>query len=120
MEWTVLLDPDFEAWLRTQDAPLRQSIAAHAKLLQTVGPSLGRPYADTLKGASLPNLKELRVQHQGEPWRVLFVFDPKRRAVLLVGGNKQGDRRWYRTAIRLAEQRYQRHLATLENDDDTP
>jgi hypothetical protein len=120
MEWIVLLDPDFEVWLRAQDATVRQSIAASAKLLQHRGPALGRPYADTLKGSSLPNLKELRVQHRGEPWRVLFVFDPKRQAVLLVGGNKQGSSRWYRTAIPLAEQRYQRHLATLEEADDTP
>lgn len=77
-------------------------------------PSLGRPQVDTLKGSRLVNLKELRIQHRGEPWRVLFVFDPKRRAILLVGGNKQGDARWYKRAIALAEERYQRHLEEME------
>jgi hypothetical protein len=117
MEWDVLLDPDFDMWLREQETGVRRAITAHAGLLQTFGPALGRPHVDTLKGSKLANLKELRVQYQGEPWRVLFIFDPKRRAILLVGGTKQGNARWYRTAIPLAEQRYRRHLAELEKDD---
>jgi hypothetical protein len=119
MAWDVLLDPDFEAWLLQQQPGVRVSIVAAANTLRTFGPTLGRPQVDTLKGSELANLKELRVQYQGEPWRVLFVFDPKRRAILLVGGTKQGNPRWYRTAIPLAEKRYRRHLAELEHDDGT-
>jgi hypothetical protein len=117
MEWDVLLDPDFEAWLLAQDTGVRRAIAAHAGLLKEFGPTLGRPQVDTLKGSRLGNLKELRIQHQGTPWRVLFIFDPKRRAILLVGGTKQGNARWYKTAIPLAEKRYRRHLAELEKND---
>ena len=117
MEYIVLLDADFEQWLREQEAGLRDSILAHALLLGKFGPALGRPQVDTLKGSKLPNLKELRVQYRGEPRRVLFVFDPKRQAILLVGGNKQGNKRWYKEAIPLAEKRYQRHLEELEKDD---
>jgi hypothetical protein len=117
MEWDVLLDPDFEAWLLAQDTGVRRAIAAHAGLLKEFGPTLGRPQVDTLKGSKLGNLKELRIQHQGTPWRVLFIFDPKRRAILLVGGTKQGNARWYKTAIPLAEKRYRRHLAELEKHD---
>ena len=118
MEWQVLVDPDFEVWLLEQTVGARQVILAHAKLLAVFGPGLGRPQVDTLKGSQMANLKELRVQYQGEPWRVLFAFDPKRRAILLVGGNKQGDDRWYRKAIRHAEQRYARHLEQMEQEDD--
>jgi hypothetical protein len=119
MEWDVLIDPDFAVWLTEQEQGIRISILAHAQLLRQFGPTLGRPYVDTLKGSTLENLKELRVHYRGDPWRVLFVFDPQRQAILLVGGNKQGNKRWYRKAIRLAEQRYERHLAALEKNHDT-
>jgi len=118
MEWKVLLDQQFETWLLEQQPRVRQTITAHAKLLATFGPKLGRPYVDTLKGSKLTNLKELRVQHQGEPWRVLFAFDPERRAILLIGGNKQGNSQWYKKAIPLAEKRYWQHLEQMEKDND--
>ena len=116
MEWQVLLDSDFKAWLLAQEQKAQTAIFAHIGLLKAFGPALGRPHVDTIKGSRLTNLKELRVQYQGEPWRVLFVFDPKRRAILLVGGNKQGDTRWYTKAIPVAELRYQRHIDQMEED----
>ena len=99
MEWVVLLDADFKRWLFDQAEDVQDAIFSHAGLLEKYGPTLGRPHVDTIKGSELKNLKELRVQHKGAPWRVLFVFDPKRRAILLVGGNKQGDDQWYRKTI---------------------
>jgi hypothetical protein len=78
MEWEVLLAPEFDAWLLKQERGVRVAIAAHAGLLKEFGPALGRPQVDTLKGSKLAHLKELRIQYQGAPWRVLFVFDPKR------------------------------------------
>jgi hypothetical protein len=85
-------------------------------LLAEHGPSLRRPYADTLKGSKVSNLKELRVQHKGNPYRILFAFDPKREALLLVGGDKTGDTRWYDKMIPLAEKIFAKHLETLEKD----
>ena len=96
---------------------MQDAIAAHVGLLENVGPFLGRPYADTLRGSSLPNLKELRVQHQGQPYRILYAFDPAREALLLLGGNKSGDKRWYRKAIPRAEAIFVRHLEDLEGQD---
>jgi hypothetical protein len=96
---------------------LQDAIAAHVGLLEEVGPSLGRPYADTLRDTSIANLKELRVQHQGQPYRILFAFDPRREALLLLGGNKAGDKRWYRKAIPRAEAIIARHLEELEDQD---
>ena len=79
-------------------------------ILEEQGAHLGRPYVDTIKGSSLPNMKELRVQHAGEPYRILFAFDSKRQAVLLVGGNKAGDKRWYDKNIPIAERRFRDYL----------
>lgn len=114
MEWEVLLDKDFKTWLFEQTEDVQNAIFSHAGLLGKYGPTLGRPQVDTVNGSTLKNLKELRVQHKGTPWRVLFVFDPKRRAILLVGGNKQGDKRWYDKMIPIAEERYELHLKQME------
>lgn len=68
------------------------------------GPSLGRLHADTLEGTRrVTNLKELRIQHQGKPYRVFFAFGPQRQAVLLCGGDKTGKNRFYETMIPIAE-----------------
>lgn len=118
MEWTVLLDDDFEAWLLEQTQVVRVGIASRIALLAKAGPALGRPQVDTLAGSTLTNLKELRIQIQGDPWRVLFVFDPKRQAIILVGGNKRGDKRWYRKNIPIAEERYRRYLESIKGETD--
>ena len=114
MDWDVMLDDEFAAWLDELDAGVRNAILAHAALLRERGPLLGRPYVDTLEASAFPNMKELRVQFRGEPWRILFAFDSKRAAVLLVGGNKTGDRRWYKTQIPIADERFKRHLKRLK------
>ena len=84
------------------------------ELLAERGPSLGRPAADRVTGSQLHNLKELRPGSAGRTEiRILFIFDPHRRAVLLVASDKAGGwTRWYRDAIKLAEDRYTRFLAT--------
>jgi hypothetical protein len=118
MEWEVLFDEEFAEWLDTLDAGLRARIAAHVALLEQFGPNLGRPRVDTVKGSVFSNMKELRVQYQGEPWRILFAFDPERSAILLVGGNKSGDKRWYEEQVRVADRRFRRHLDRLEQEEE--
>jgi hypothetical protein len=86
MTWNVALDDDFHEWLEAQDSGLKTEIYATATLLETRGPNLGRPYTDQIKNSQFANMKELRIQWQGAPWRVLFAFDPRRAAILLVGG----------------------------------
>jgi hypothetical protein len=61
-------------------------------------------------------MKELIVQYKGDPWRILFAFDPDRHAILLVGGDKTGDNRWYKTNIPIADDRFQKHLAELDRE----
>ena len=118
MEWDVLFDEEFAEWLGSLDEGLQDEILAHVALLREFGPNLGRPRADTVKGSKYPNMKELRIQYQGDPWRLLFAFDPNRAAVLLVGGNKRGEKRWYEKHIRVADKRFKRHLKNLEEGDE--
>lgn len=108
--WEVVFHEEFgEEFLAFDDA-VRLAIFAKVSMLRELGPNLGRPEVDTLKGSEFPNMKELRVQAKGRPWRILFAFDPVRRAILLVGGDKSGDKRWYRKAVALADARFCRHL----------
>lgn len=118
MRFVVTVTATFRVWFEEQDRPLQRAILMHVRRLGAHGPALGRPYADTLKGSKLANLKELRVQHRSEPDRILFAFDPRRQAVLLLGGRKTGDHRWYLRAIREAENLFEQHLETLHNRED--
>lgn len=106
MIWEIIFHRDFEAWFFAQENALQASIAMVLDVLEEQGAGLGRPYVDTLKGSRYPNMKELRVQHDGKPYRILFAFDPLRQAVLLLGGNKGGDKRWYEVNIPIADQRF--------------
>ncbi|ETS33659.1 hypothetical protein PTE_00835 [Photorhabdus khanii NC19] len=85
-------------------------------VLEKFGPNLGRSYVDTLSGSDFSNMKELRVQHAGNPIRAFFAFDPTRRAIILCAGDKTGlnEKRFYKDMIRLADSEYRKHLAKLE------
>ena len=110
-EWLVDLHPEFRGWLdELMDNTLREEILKHAKALKYMGPGAGRPLVDTVKGSKFPNMKELRMQHAGDPWRFLFAFDPERHAIVLVGGNKAGKPDWYDVNIPIADARYADHL----------
>lgn len=81
-------------------------------LLEACGPSLGRPYVDTLKGSKHPNMKEIRFTVSNGVWRAAFAFDPDRKAIVLVAGDKAGanEGRFYRALIAKADRRFDRHL----------
>jgi len=114
--WTVLFHDSFDDEFGRLDATLQDEILAHARLLAEFGPHLGRPTVDTLKASHHANMKELRFAWKGAVWRVAFAFDPARQAVMLVGGDKGGadQRRFYQRLIRVADERYDQHLATLQ------
>jgi hypothetical protein len=113
MAWIVILHKEFSAWFAVQESELQNEILANLRVLQEFGPALGRPRVDTLEESAFTQMKELRVQFRGEPFRILFAFDPKRQAIVLLGGSKQGDKRWYKKNIPLADQRYREHLEEL-------
>jgi hypothetical protein len=116
--WEVLVVEPALSWLhelRRTDRRTLVLISQAIDALSIEGPALGRPLVDTVKGSSLSNLKELRPGSAGaSEVRLLFVFDPQRQAVILVGGDKSGNwRGWYRTAIPLAEAAYVDHVERM-------
>lgn len=89
---------------------------ASVQLLEVFGPGLGRPHCDTIQGSKIPNMKELRTQSHGHPLRTFFVFDPRRTAILLIGGDKTGDDRFYETMIPQAERIYDNYVEELRKE----
>lgn len=117
MGWQINYTDEYEVWWGLLDEETQVAIATVIGLLEEVGPGLRRPHADTLHHTKQKNLRELRIQHKGEPWRVIYAFDPKRAAILLVGGNRTGDDRWYEVNIPIAERLYAEHLASLKKQE---
>src|SRR3569833_2625348 len=115
MAWTVEIGNEFEPEFDRLAEEVQDEILALSRLLEQFGPQLGRPRVDTLKGSKYTNMKELRFSAAGGEWRVAFVFDPRRRAVLLIGGDKAGvgQRQFYRDLIRRADDRFSAHLSRL-------
>jgi hypothetical protein len=118
MDWTVLIGDEFEPEFSALPTEVQDETLAMARLLQHSGPNLGRPHVDTLKDSKHANMKEMRFDAAGGVWRVAFAFDPKRRAILLVAGDKSGgsQRRFYRELIRKADQRFDAHLDRIKKE----
>jgi hypothetical protein len=116
MDWDVEFTDEFAAWWDVLDAQEQDSVNYAVRLLQEHGPNLKRPHADTLEGSSFTNMRELRIQHEGRPYRVLYAFDPRRVGILLLGGDKTGNPRWYKEYLPKADEIYRRHLRGLESD----
>lgn len=113
MSWEIEASDEFGSWYHGLDEDEIESVNFSVDLLGQAGPILGRPHVDTLKGSKISNLKELRVQHEGRPMRILFVFDPRRVGYLILGGDKTGNADWYETFIPQAEKIYDKHLAEI-------
>lgn len=112
MRWLLLEVSDVLAWRKSLSSLDQRRVARAYDALASAGPQLGRPLVDRLEGSSIHNLKELRIRGSaGSEFRVLFVFDPARQAVLLVAGDKKGEwESWYQKQIQVAEIRYREHL----------
>jgi hypothetical protein len=114
--WDVEYTNEFGAWWSTLSADQQERIDAAIELLERHGPTLGRPWVDTLSTSALANLKELRVRRDAH-LRILFAFDPRRTAILLLGGDKTGRwEAWYAQAIPTAERLYEAHLNELAEE----
>lgn len=115
-KWEDEFTDEFEEWWNSLPEDVQESIAHDVDVLEQIGPGLGRPTVDAVKGSKYPNMKELRTQHEGEPYRTFFAFDPRRCAILLIGGNKGGDSRFYERYIPIADRLYQQHLDELRKE----
>ncbi|HMO25239.1 MAG TPA: type II toxin-antitoxin system RelE/ParE family toxin [Tepidisphaeraceae bacterium] len=114
--WEVEFTDEFGVWWDGLDEAERAAIDAGVSLLEMFGPALGRPHGDSLKGSRHSNMKELRTQHRGRPIRTFFAFDPRRTAILLIGGDKTGDDRFYQRMRPIADRLYDDHLKELERE----
>lgn len=113
--WPIITTQTFRAWLVGLPQGVKDAITRVVEQVRERGSELKRPHADTLNGSRHANMKELRVKAGGQVIRIAFAFDPVRRAVLLVGGSKQGvkSKRFYAELVRQADALYDAHLATI-------
>ena len=110
--WNIKQTSEFQDWFDGSSKKLQDAIVENVEVLRQLGPSLGRPKADTLKGSSIKNLKELRFSVGEKVIRVFYVFDPDRNGVLLIGGDKagSGDKQFYDQMIHKSEKIYASYL----------
>ena len=118
MAWAVEVTDEFKAWWNGLTEAEHISVERAVLLLEDRGPHLPFPYSSGVKGSRHSAMRELRIQHRGGPYRVLYIFDPRRVALLLLGGDKTGDDRWYERNVPLADQLYDNYLAEIQEEDD--
>lgn len=116
MNCEVEYTDEFETWWSELDEDEQATVAAYIQTLEEFGVSLGHPYSSDIRGSSVSHLRELRPQHKGRPYRVLYAFDPRRMAILLIGGDKTGNNRWYEIFVPIAERLYEEHLFELSKE----
>jgi hypothetical protein len=116
MKWEVEYTDEFEEWWLMLTEAEQEDISASVYLLEQRGPNLGFPHSSGVSGSKHSHMRELRTQHSGRPYRSLYAFDPRRAAILLIGGDKTGNNRWYETHIPIADKLYDQHLEQLLNE----
>jgi hypothetical protein len=116
VSWDAERTDEFDSWWQTLTDPEQRKVVASVEALQELGPSAGRPLVDSVEGSRHSNMKELRVT---QTMRIFFAFDPKRVAILLIGGDKAGKtKRFYKRMIPIADSIYQQHLQTMDYKDE--
>ena len=117
MAYEVGFTEDFRAWYEDiLSVSEQRSVARVVEMLEQAGPMLPFPFSSGIANSKLSHMRELRLPHEGRPYRVLYAFDPRRTALLLVGGEKTGDDRWYDKMVPKAETLYRRHLRQIEKE----
>lgn len=118
MAWEVEVTEEFKAWWNGLNEAEQVSVSTAVGLLIEEGPNLSFPHSSKINASRHSAMRELRVQHQGRPYRVLYIFDPRRTAILLLGGDKTGDDRWYEKNVPYADRIYEQYLKELEEEKD--
>ena len=114
MEWEVEFSAEFESWWDSLSEEEQDEIDAKVELLQEYGPTLPRPHADIIVTSRHSNMKELRGRCNERILRVLYAFDPRRTAILLIGGDKTGDQGWYERYVPIADDLFDKHLRDIK------
>jgi hypothetical protein len=113
--WEVEFSDEFGQWWDTLTAAEQKSVDFTVSLLQEAGPMLRMPHSSGVETSRYAHMRELRIQHEGRPYRVLYAFDWRRTAVLLIGGDKTGKDRWYEEYVRRADAIFDQHLREIGN-----
>jgi len=116
MTFSVEYINEFGEWYEELDEGTQNSIDEVVGLLEERGPNLGNPYSSAINGSRHQHMRELRIQHKGQPYRILYAFDPRRTAILLIGGNKTGNNRWYVENIGKADKLYDEYIQELKDE----
>ncbi|CAN5728700.1 type II toxin-antitoxin system RelE/ParE family toxin [soil metagenome] len=116
MAWDIEYTDEFGRWWDELNEAEQEDTAFEVRLLEERGPQLGFPYSSKIVQSRHERMRELRIQHAGRPYRILYAFDPRRAAVLLLGGDKTGNDRWYEQNVPRADQLYDDHLAELTSE----
>jgi hypothetical protein len=112
--WIIERTEEIINWIKKLDEDAKEAVLQHLIILKNIGPSLGRPYVDTIYESKHKNMKELRVQNKQRVYRIFFAFDPERNAILLIGGDKKGNKNFYKEMLPKADYLYDIHLKELE------
>ncbi len=112
--WDIEFTDEFGQWWESLDDDEQESVDVTVTLLEKLGPQLPYPHSSGVESSRHRHMRELRIQHKGDPYRVLYAFDPRRTALLLIGGNKTGHDRWYEEFVPIADALYEEHLRALE------
>src|SRR5215210_8365188 len=116
MPFEVEYTDEFGEWWDTLTDDEQDSVDAGVELLEAFGPRLPFPYSSSVESSRHNHMRELRIQHRGRPFRVLYAFDPRRTAILLLGGDKTGDDRWYEKYVPIADDLYDEYLEELRRE----
>jgi len=116
MVWEVEYTDEFAQWWQTLLPEQQDDIASIVTLLEERGAQLPFPYSSNVKGSKHSHMRELRVQSSGRPIRIFYAFDPRRTAILLIGGDKTGSDRFYETYIPIGDRLYDDYILELEQE----
>lgn len=116
MPYEVEVSDEFRDWYEPLSEAEQLSVERVVLMLAEAGPALSFPYSSGIQQSKISHMRELRIQHEGRPYRVLYAFDPVRAAFLILGGDKTGDDRWYDTMVPKADAIYTEHLKTLQEE----
>jgi hypothetical protein len=116
MNWDIEYTDEFGAWWDGLNETEQEDVGFVVELLREKGPQLDHPHTSEIRRSRHTHMRELRAQHAGRPYRVLYAFDPRRTAILLLGGDKTGEDRWYKKMVPIADRLYDEYLEELRRE----